>query len=136
VVVSVLRAVARRRLVKTKNPSARATVCWKVCKSEIARCCLYVHVITCACITQLLINPIIRTRTRLISVVYQPYTSQYYKVYRRCYATIVRSEVISDSFLGNGSVTPSPQQRLRMQRGIRGVVYVVRAEENWGNEAR
>jgi hypothetical protein len=35
VVVSVLRAVARRRLAKTKNPSACATVVCKWCKSAI-----------------------------------------------------------------------------------------------------
>jgi hypothetical protein len=34
--VSVLRSVARRRLVKTESPSACATVNWKVCKSAIA----------------------------------------------------------------------------------------------------
>jgi hypothetical protein len=34
--VSVLRSVARRRLVKTENPSAGATVNCKLCKSAIA----------------------------------------------------------------------------------------------------
>jgi hypothetical protein len=34
--VSVLRSVARRRLVETENPSACATVNWNVCKSAIA----------------------------------------------------------------------------------------------------
>jgi hypothetical protein len=34
--VSVLRSVARRRLVKTENRSACATVNWKMCKSAIA----------------------------------------------------------------------------------------------------
>jgi hypothetical protein len=42
VLVSVLRSVVRRRLVKTANPSACATVNWKVCKSAIA---LYLSVI-------------------------------------------------------------------------------------------
>jgi hypothetical protein len=51
VVVSVLRSVARRRLVETKNPGARATVCWKVCKSAIALYGLYVNVIKCECVT-------------------------------------------------------------------------------------
>jgi hypothetical protein len=36
VLVSVLRSVARIRVVKTKNPSACVTVNWKVCKSAIA----------------------------------------------------------------------------------------------------
>jgi hypothetical protein len=36
VLVSVLRSVAGRRLVKTENPSACATVNWKLCKSAIA----------------------------------------------------------------------------------------------------
>jgi hypothetical protein len=34
--VSVMRSVARRRLVETENPSARATVNCKVCKIAIA----------------------------------------------------------------------------------------------------
>jgi hypothetical protein len=58
--------------VKTKNPSARATVCCKLCKPEIALYCLYLSEIKRECVTQLLINPIIRTRTRLISGVYHP----------------------------------------------------------------
>jgi hypothetical protein len=40
VLVSVLRSVARRRLVKTENPSACATVNCKLCKSAIALYCL------------------------------------------------------------------------------------------------
>jgi hypothetical protein len=36
VIVSVLRSVARRRLVKTENPSACAKVNCKVCNSAIA----------------------------------------------------------------------------------------------------
>jgi hypothetical protein len=36
VLVSVLRSVARRRLVETENPSACATVNWKVSKSAVA----------------------------------------------------------------------------------------------------
>jgi hypothetical protein len=46
VLVSVLRSVARRRLVKTEDPSACATVNWKVCKSAIA---LYLSVIEGTC---------------------------------------------------------------------------------------
>jgi hypothetical protein len=44
VIVSVLRSVARRRLVKTDNPSACATVKCKLCKSAIALYCLYLRV--------------------------------------------------------------------------------------------
>jgi hypothetical protein len=36
VIVSVLRSVARRRLVKTENPGACAAVKWKVIKPTIA----------------------------------------------------------------------------------------------------
>jgi hypothetical protein len=50
-------------------------VCGKWCKSAIA---LYVSGIRCECVTQLLINPIIQNRTRLISGVYHPNTPQYY----------------------------------------------------------
>jgi hypothetical protein len=70
VVLSVLRSVARRRLVKTTNLSSGAAVCWRVRKSAIALYDLYLNVITSECVTQLLINPIIRTRTRLISGMY------------------------------------------------------------------
>jgi hypothetical protein len=45
VLIPVLRSVARRRLVKTGNPSACATVKRKVCKSAIALYCLYLSVI-------------------------------------------------------------------------------------------
>jgi hypothetical protein len=58
--------------VKTENPSACATVNWKVRKSAIALCCLYLNVIKRECVTKVLINPIIRTRTRLIGRVYHP----------------------------------------------------------------
>jgi hypothetical protein len=34
--VSVVKSVARSRLEKTKNPNARATVNWEVCKPAIA----------------------------------------------------------------------------------------------------
>jgi hypothetical protein len=37
--------------VKTKNPSARATVNWKVCKPAIALYCLCVSVIKSECVT-------------------------------------------------------------------------------------
>jgi hypothetical protein len=43
--------------VKTNNPSACAMVNWKLCKSAIA---LYLR----EYVTKVLINPIIRTRTR------------------------------------------------------------------------
>jgi hypothetical protein len=62
VVVSVLRSVVRRRQVEREN--------WKVCKSARALYYLCVSVIMSECVTQLLINPIMRTRTRLISDTY------------------------------------------------------------------
>jgi hypothetical protein len=46
VLVSVLRSVARRRLMETENPSACATVKRKVCKSAIE---LYLNVIKRDC---------------------------------------------------------------------------------------
>jgi hypothetical protein len=64
VIVSVLRSVARRRLIESENPSACATVNWKVCKSAIALYCLYLNVIKRECVTEVLINPNIRNRTR------------------------------------------------------------------------
>jgi hypothetical protein len=60
VLIPVLRSVARRRLVKTENPSACAAVNWKLCKSAIA---LYLNVIKRTC-NPSKINPIIRNRTR------------------------------------------------------------------------
>jgi hypothetical protein len=72
VVVCVSKSVARRRLVKTENPSVCATVNWKLCISATTLYCLCVSVTKSECVTQLLINPIIRTRTRLISGVYDP----------------------------------------------------------------
>jgi hypothetical protein len=51
------------------------------------------------------------------------------RVYSRCCATIVRWAVVLDPLLGNSSVNTFPLQRLRMQRGKRGVVYVIRSEE-------
>jgi hypothetical protein len=61
------------------------TVNYNVCKSARALCDLYVSVIKSACVSQLLINAIIRTRTRLISGVYHPtghniYTDAFYSV--------------------------------------------------------
>jgi hypothetical protein len=56
-------------------------------------------------------------------------SSSYCSVYSRCYATIVRRSVISDSFLGNSSINMFPWQRSRKQRGKRYVVYAVRAQE-------
>jgi hypothetical protein len=67
VIVSVSRSVAGKRLVVTENPSAYATVNCRKCKWEIALYCLCINVVKCVCITQLLTNPIIRTRTCLIS---------------------------------------------------------------------
>jgi hypothetical protein len=64
VLVSVLRSVARKRLVEKEDPNACATVNWKVYKSAIALYCLYLSVIKRECVTKVLINPIIRTRTR------------------------------------------------------------------------
>jgi hypothetical protein len=62
VVVSVLRSVARRRLVKTKNHSASATVNCRRGKSAKP---LYLNVIKGVC-NQVLLNPIIRTRAVLL----------------------------------------------------------------------
>jgi hypothetical protein len=56
--------------VERENPSACAKVVCKWCKSEIALYGLYLNVIKSECVIQLLINPIIRTRTRLINGVY------------------------------------------------------------------
>jgi hypothetical protein len=42
----VLRSVARRRVLKTEDPSACATVNWKLCKTAIA---LYLSVIKRTC---------------------------------------------------------------------------------------
>jgi hypothetical protein len=70
-VVCVSKSVARRRLVERENPSACATVnCRSVCKSGRALYCLCVNVIKSECVTQLLINPMIITRSCLISGVY------------------------------------------------------------------
>jgi hypothetical protein len=56
--------------VETENPSACATVNCNWCKGEIVLCYLYVNVIKSECVTQLIINPIIQTRTCLISGIY------------------------------------------------------------------
>jgi hypothetical protein len=85
VLVSVLRSVARRRLVETENPSAWATVKWKVCKSATVLYCLYLSVIKRECVTEVLINPIIRTRTRHSRHAYYPardnmHSEQSYKI--------------------------------------------------------
>jgi hypothetical protein len=63
VLVSVLKSVARRRPVETDNPSACAAVKCKLYKSKIALCCLHLSLIKRECVTEVLINPIIRTRT-------------------------------------------------------------------------
>jgi hypothetical protein len=52
VLASVLRSVARRRLVETENPSACAMVNWNVCKSAIALYCLYLSVIKRVCVIE------------------------------------------------------------------------------------
>jgi hypothetical protein len=70
VLVCVSKSVARRRLVERETPSACATLNGKVCKLAIVLYGLCVSVIKSECVTQLLINPIVRTRTRLISGVY------------------------------------------------------------------
>jgi hypothetical protein len=54
--------------VETENPSACATVNWKVSKSAIA---LYLSMIK-ELVTKVLINPIIRTRTRYFRQAYTP----------------------------------------------------------------
>jgi hypothetical protein len=46
-----------------------------------------------------------------------------------CYSTIVRWAAISVAFVGNVSVSTFPWQRLRIQRGKRGVIYAVHAED-------
>jgi hypothetical protein len=56
--------------VERENHSACATVNWKVYKSAMALYGLYVNVIKGVCVTKVLVNPIIRTRTRLIGLVY------------------------------------------------------------------
>jgi hypothetical protein len=48
-IVSVLRSVARIRLVKTRNPSGRAAVKCKLCKSGVVLYCLYLSVIRRSC---------------------------------------------------------------------------------------
>jgi hypothetical protein len=58
--------------VKMENPSACAALKWKVCKSAIALYCLYLSVIKRECVTKVLINPIIRTRTRQSRRAYHP----------------------------------------------------------------
>jgi hypothetical protein len=67
VIVCASRSVARRQLVERDNPSACATVHCKLCIWERVLYCLCVSVITSNRLTQLVINPIIRTTTRLIS---------------------------------------------------------------------
>jgi hypothetical protein len=64
VLVSVLRSVARRRLVETENRSARATVDCKVWKPAIA---LHLTVIKRGS-KKVLLNPIIRSRTLIFVV--------------------------------------------------------------------
>jgi hypothetical protein len=76
-VVCVLKSVARRQLVERENPSVCATVNWKVRISAIALYCLCVSITKSECVTQLLINSIIRNRTHLISGVYHLYTSHF-----------------------------------------------------------
>jgi hypothetical protein len=51
VIIPVLRSFARKRLVETENPSACATVNWKVCKWARTLYCLYVSVIKSECVT-------------------------------------------------------------------------------------
>jgi hypothetical protein len=72
VLVSVLRSVARRRLVEAESPSACATVNCKVCRSAIDLYYLYFSVIKRECVTEVVINPIIQTKTRHFRCVYHP----------------------------------------------------------------
>jgi hypothetical protein len=58
--------------VKTGNPSACAAVNWKVYKSAIALFCLNLSVIKRECVTEVLKNPIIRTRTHHFRHAYHP----------------------------------------------------------------
>jgi hypothetical protein len=58
--------------VETDNPNACATVNWKVCKSAVALYCLYLSVITKECVIEVLINPIIQTRTCRLCHMYHP----------------------------------------------------------------
>jgi hypothetical protein len=58
-----------KRLVKTGNPSACVTVKWRLFKSAIA---LYLSMIKKELVTKVLINPIIRTRTRYFRHAYHP----------------------------------------------------------------
>jgi hypothetical protein len=58
--------------VKTEDPSVCAMVNWKVCKSAIVLYCLYLSVIKRECVTNVLLNPIIRTRTRHLRRAYHP----------------------------------------------------------------
>jgi hypothetical protein len=59
--------VAGKRLVETRNPNACATVNCKTCKTVTALYGLCVRVSKSECVSQLLINAIIRSTTRLIS---------------------------------------------------------------------
>jgi hypothetical protein len=68
-VTVVATSVAKRRLVEIENSSACATVSCNWCKGDIALYCLCASVIMSEC-NQLLINPVIRTRTRLFSGVH------------------------------------------------------------------
>jgi hypothetical protein len=52
VVVFVLRSIARRQIVKMKNPCAHATMYCKVRKSVIALYCLCVSIIRNECVTK------------------------------------------------------------------------------------
>jgi hypothetical protein len=58
--------------VNTKNPSACVKAKWKVCKSAVALYCLYLVAIKRERVIKVLINPIIRTRTRHFCCVYHP----------------------------------------------------------------
>jgi hypothetical protein len=63
---------------------------------------------------------------------------RYHQNILACIAVAMLWAVISDPFLGHGSVNTFPRQRLRMQREKWDVVYAVPAMElskkdNWGN---
>jgi hypothetical protein len=100
--------------VEREFPSACATVSWKVCKSAIALCCLYFNLFKRECVTKVLINPIIRTRTRLIRRVYQPTRHSIYFL-MDLYCTAERSYRMTDSTGLNIFLTDS---HLRLAQGF------------------
>jgi hypothetical protein len=82
------------------------SVNYNVCKSARALCDLYISVINSECVTQLLINPIIRTRTRLLSGVY--HHTRHILVsgsgYGHMHVTFWCQEVVTDSYTSHFGV--------------------------------